>query len=79
MATFLQDFLQIFCMLFFLMRATCPAHLILFDLAILITPREDKHSSYEAPHYAVSSSLLLFNPSWALIVVLITVFLDVMH
>jgi hypothetical protein len=42
------------------MRATCPAHHILFDL---ITPIIlVKRTSYEAPHYAVFSSLLPLPP-----------------
>jgi hypothetical protein len=41
--------------LYTLLRATCPAPLILFDLIILIILGED--TSYEAPHYAVFSSL----------------------
>jgi len=42
------------------MRATCPAYLILFDVITLIMV---KHESYEAPHYAVFSSLLQLLPS----------------
>jgi hypothetical protein len=40
-------------------RATRPAHLILLDLIILIILDED--TSYEAPHYAIFSDLLLQN------------------
>jgi hypothetical protein len=39
------------------MPATCPAHLILFDLIILITSA--KSMCYEAPHRAVTINKLI--------------------
>jgi hypothetical protein len=39
-------------------RATCPAHLILHDLIILIILCK----KYEAPHYSVFSNLVRFHP-----------------
>jgi hypothetical protein len=43
------------------MRATCPAHFILLAFITLII-YVAKGPSYEAPYYAVFSSLLLFHP-----------------
>jgi hypothetical protein len=40
------------------MRATCPAQVTLLDFIILL-----KGTNYEAPHYAIYSSLLLLHPS----------------
>jgi hypothetical protein len=88
------------------MRTTCPAHLILLDLTILITLHyiitfpgqslskteklsleeamdlsrdrlipELKSTSYEAPHCATFSSLLLFQPFWVKIFSSATLFL----
>jgi hypothetical protein len=44
------------------MYATCPAHLILPVLIILIILV--KSTSYEAPHYAVFSTSCHFIPLW---------------
>jgi len=42
------------------MGATCPAFLILSDLTVRIFG--EAYTSYEAPHYAVFSSILLLPP-----------------
>jgi len=43
------------------MHATCPDHLILFNLINLLpNVHVTKSTNYKAPHYVISSILLLF-------------------